>query len=382
MHPLGNEPDLGRPTPTASHQDALATLGPVNGLAMDREHPVLARTPNPEDLAAFSPPPGVPSTPQVGSSPSRVNEHGCHVFRDEQAKHKLVEWGYPWMGGSRYPFDENLKGWEQFDTPQDASYYGIWSSTERKAVVSYTEGDVTLVVAPDEKSFQAEVRGLWDWNYNYQPDSGVHTQMDSPKLHAVLGGHAPFDQVLTEYKQRVVLGQQYEALHQRAHARLEDPSLSGGQFHVRSTDEHVFYLRGWTSSPRDICVSRKDGYNLNYPDHVLSPTSGANAAELARQIQMLEEFVGTGLKAPEGWRPAQGNVYGDDPFNKWGNEPHHSVFERKMGGNGSPIYELTILSEGDQFLPAHGGVIMPHRVGTAEEAARIAMDWYKRNGEI
>lgn len=229
----------------------------------------------------------------LGAQPSHVNDFGCEVFRDEAAKQKLVEWGYPWMGGSRYPFDEHLKGWEQFDTPQDASYYGVWTSVDRRAVVSYAEGDVCLVVAPGPEEFQNEVRSLWDWNYNYDPGSGVHTQMDSPKLHAAaLVGHPPFDKTLADYAELKELRLRYEALHTRAYEKLHDPALPKGQFHVLSTDEHVYFLRGWDTAPRDICVCRKFGYDLNAPDKVLSPYWGKDAATVAMGIELLKEFVG------------------------------------------------------------------------------------------
>lgn len=232
--------------------------------------------------------------PEVVSGPhhSRVNAQGCLVFHDDSAKQKLMEWGYPLMGGSRYPFDENLKGWEQFDTDQDAPYYGIWTSVDRMATVSYTEGDVTLVVAPDAVSFKAEVRSLWDWNYNRRPDHGAHTQLDSPKLHAAcLVGHPPFDKVLGDYKQLVILGRQYEELHNLAYAKLADPSLPKDQFHVKSTESHVYFLRGRAVEPRTICVCPKEGYDLNNPDHILPPWSGADASALAIQMKLLEEFV-------------------------------------------------------------------------------------------
>lgn len=230
-----------------------------------------------------------------GPQHSHVNAQGCQVFRDDNAKQKLMEWGYPLMGGSRYPFDENLKGWEQFDTDQDAPYYGIWTSVDRMAVVHYTEGDVTLVVAPDEASFKAEVRSLWNWNHQRSPDHGAHTQLDSPRLHAAcLVGHEPFDQVLAAYNQQKVLERQYEELHKLAFTKLDDPSLPKNQFHVKSTENHSYFLRGRAMEPRSICVCRRcgDDLDLNQPDFILPPWSAADAKGLAIQIKLLEEFVG------------------------------------------------------------------------------------------
>ena len=87
---------------------------------------------------------------------------------------------------------------------------------------------------------------------------------------------------------------------------------------------------------------------------------------------------GLGLACPpEGWSA----VCGEDPLNKWGLNNRHSVFEMRLGGQGTPIYDLTILTEDGKFLAAHGGIIMPDRLDSAEEAARVALAWYQENAE-
>lgn len=47
----------------------------------------------------------------------------------------------------RYVFDMHFcsydKGWAQFDSRQDASYYGHWINPEKRQIVSYCEGDVS-----------------------------------------------------------------------------------------------------------------------------------------------------------------------------------------------------------------------------------------------
>ena len=49
--------------------------------------------------------------------------------------------------GSRYDYDfgpcSSRNGWAQFDTPIDASYFGIWVHPERRQVFTYCEGDLT-----------------------------------------------------------------------------------------------------------------------------------------------------------------------------------------------------------------------------------------------
>lgn len=81
---------------------------------------------------------------------------------------------------------------------------------------------------------------------------------------------------------------------------------------------------------------------------------------------------------PPGWEFVENTQ--DDSFNKNGILNYSSVFETRLGGNGTPTYDLTILKEGDQFRAAHGSVVMPGLISSAKEAAAVAMGWYVENG--
>jgi len=51
------------------------------------------------------------------------------------------------MDGCRYQFDRLLRsrdGWEQFDTDQDARYFGVWINRDARMTVTYAEGDLTI----------------------------------------------------------------------------------------------------------------------------------------------------------------------------------------------------------------------------------------------
>lgn len=62
----------------------------------------------------------------------------------------------------RYSYDGYLlpKGWRQYDTFQDASYFGVWVNTELKQIFTYAEGDRSLVVCDNEDEFKAELKKL------------------------------------------------------------------------------------------------------------------------------------------------------------------------------------------------------------------------------
>lgn len=63
------------------------------------------------------------------------------------------------VGGERYLFDFELcaseDGWKQYDTDQDAWYFGVWVRRGTLEVVEYAEGDVYHSTAPDEETFTA-----------------------------------------------------------------------------------------------------------------------------------------------------------------------------------------------------------------------------------
>lgn len=87
------------------------------------------------------------------------------------------------MDATRYPFDFDIckwkDGWHQMDSLQCASYYGQWCSPEALQIVSYIEGDVEIVTAPDQDAFCRYLRH-WEafcnsyhkddkWQYKYDP---------------------------------------------------------------------------------------------------------------------------------------------------------------------------------------------------------------------
>jgi len=81
-----------------------------------------------------------------------TNERGCAVAR-------TVHFEY-----DRYQFDmvhcDPTEGWEQYDTSQDASYFGVWVRRSTRETVTYAEGDITHVTAPTDETFAAELADM------------------------------------------------------------------------------------------------------------------------------------------------------------------------------------------------------------------------------
>jgi len=65
---------------------------------------------------------------------------------------------------SRYVYDTGIcasnKGWKQYDTHQDAWYFGVWVHIEDKKVLTFAEGDEVLVECLTIESFRAELLSM------------------------------------------------------------------------------------------------------------------------------------------------------------------------------------------------------------------------------
>jgi hypothetical protein len=64
---------------------------------------------------------------------------------------------------NRYKYDFELcppPNWVQYDTWQDASYFGIWVNTKEHIVVTYAEGDMYIVECPTKETYHAELKNM------------------------------------------------------------------------------------------------------------------------------------------------------------------------------------------------------------------------------
>lgn len=61
-----------------------------------------------------------------------------------------------------YDFDEEMKedGWIQYDTDQDAHYFGVWVNKKKMMILSYTEGDHYLNICHDVESFNKQIKEI------------------------------------------------------------------------------------------------------------------------------------------------------------------------------------------------------------------------------
>ena len=67
-------------------------------------------------------------------------------------------------GDERYYWDMGPcgadEGWVQYDTSQDAWYFGVWVNPEKRLTLTYAEGDLSVVECPTDESFTAELASM------------------------------------------------------------------------------------------------------------------------------------------------------------------------------------------------------------------------------
>ncbi|HHJ4200910.1 hypothetical protein ACV1DV_21845 [Aeromonas veronii] len=88
---------------------------------------------------------------KAGRIPFETNANGCRIDR---GNHHI----------DRYYYDERLTsadGWQQYDTDQDAWYFGVWINTKKLETFTYAEGDTYHVIAPNVEAFRAELADLY-----------------------------------------------------------------------------------------------------------------------------------------------------------------------------------------------------------------------------
>lgn len=102
----------------------------------------------------------------AGRYTAGCNARGNIVWRDQDADARL---GVDPRGraalttrqADRYLFDCGpCNAWQQFDTWQDASYFGVWFDDATRRVFTYCEGDRTLVECPTAESYAAEIADM------------------------------------------------------------------------------------------------------------------------------------------------------------------------------------------------------------------------------
>ncbi len=75
-------------------------------------------------------------------------------------------------------------GWEQYDTDQDAWYFGVWVHIEKRMTVTYAEGDLSVVTCPTLGTFRVELEDMQRF-YGDPPPWAKAFDLDGTETHYI-----------------------------------------------------------------------------------------------------------------------------------------------------------------------------------------------------
>lgn len=113
-------------------------------------------------------------SPQGPIEIPNVWESAIHksAFTDEPTGCTVDRWFV--ACGTRYEMDQRRgHDWYQIDTDQDASYYGTWCNPVTRQILSYTEGDITLVTCSTPDSYWGELARLLRWHFDHDGRAAI-----------------------------------------------------------------------------------------------------------------------------------------------------------------------------------------------------------------
>jgi hypothetical protein len=95
----------------------------------------------------------------------------------------------------RYAFDFRFcarsDGWQQFDTTQDAPYFGIWVHLAKRVVCKFIEGEVYIRVANDRATLKTYLEKLCAYHGDAPPAATVLDFDDDGELEQVTQVYDP-----------------------------------------------------------------------------------------------------------------------------------------------------------------------------------------------
>lgn len=102
--------------------------------------------------------PTTPAPITVRRIVERIREHGTRDAEPNERGNTII---HHHRDSERYIVDFapdfTAEGWEQFDTDQDAHYFGVWVNHRQRLTLTYAEGDWTLVECPTPETYRAEL---------------------------------------------------------------------------------------------------------------------------------------------------------------------------------------------------------------------------------
>jgi hypothetical protein len=100
----------------------------------------------------------MPSQKETPTMTTRTDKRGNTIEDGFNGHHDRSRYFYD--SGEGLPGD----GWQQYDTEQDAHYYGVWVNMATRQTFSYAEGDTCLTTCPDDARFAVVLQEMADFH--------------------------------------------------------------------------------------------------------------------------------------------------------------------------------------------------------------------------
>jgi hypothetical protein len=80
-----------------------------------------------------------------------------------------------------------VEGWVRIDTKLDTSFYGVWCHPDKRQIVSFHDGHITIIRCTDDETFVAEMRRTAEWNREWGYWIGIDAGEDQRHRFVRLG---------------------------------------------------------------------------------------------------------------------------------------------------------------------------------------------------
>jgi hypothetical protein len=120
---------------------------------------------------------------ETGDTDEQPNDRGNTVHRLHcDSERYLVD----------FADDFTAEHWQQYDTDQDAHYFGVWVNPHSLRILTYAEGDWTLVSCLDNKRYNAEITSMNEFYGNGRialviDSDGTTTEYQQNRNHFLIG---------------------------------------------------------------------------------------------------------------------------------------------------------------------------------------------------
>jgi hypothetical protein len=104
-------------------------------------------------------------------------------------QHKITPVSNPMAEPNYFVFRKctYAEGWVQIDTNQDGSYYRMWCHPDKRQIISYRDGHITIIRCTDDETFVAEMRRTAEWHREWEYWIGIDAGEDQRHRFISLG---------------------------------------------------------------------------------------------------------------------------------------------------------------------------------------------------